>query len=77
MVEMRQTIGHFEPDNARPRRLTTTRTFMCHVLRVDVTLDLGFHVVIGVGRLTFQQKVSNVNFISPRMRNSKHKVLFF
>ena len=22
-----------------------------HVLRVDVTLDLGFHVVIGVGRL--------------------------
>ena len=26
-----------------------------HVLRVDVTLDLGFHVVIGVGRLFFQQ----------------------
>ena len=23
-----------------------------HVLRVDITLDLGFHVVIGVGRLT-------------------------
>ena len=22
-----------------------------HVLRVDVSLDLGFHVVIGVGRL--------------------------
>ena len=27
-----------------------------HVLRVDVTLDLGFHVVIGVGRLTVQQE---------------------
>ena len=27
-----------------------------HVLRVDVTLDLGFHVVIGVGRLTIQQE---------------------
>ena len=27
-----------------------------HVLRVDVALDLGFHVVIGVGRLTVQQE---------------------
>ena len=27
-----------------------------HVLRVDVTLDLGFHVVIGVGRRTVQQE---------------------
>ena len=27
-----------------------------HVLRVDVTLDLGVHVVIGVGRLTVQQE---------------------
>ena len=27
-----------------------------HVLRVDVTLDLGFNVVIGVGRLTVQQE---------------------
>ena len=27
-----------------------------HVLRVGVTLDLGFHVVIGVGRLTVQQE---------------------
>ena len=26
-----------------------------HVLRVDVSLDLCFHVVIGVGRLTVQQ----------------------
>ena len=26
------------------------------MLRVDVTLDLGFHVVIGVGRLTIQQE---------------------
>ena len=26
------------------------------MLRVDVTLDLGFHVVIGVGRLTVQQE---------------------
>ena len=26
------------------------------VLRVDVSLDLGFHVVIGVGRLTVQQE---------------------
>ena len=27
-----------------------------HVLRVDVSLDLGFHVVISVGRLTVQQE---------------------
>ena len=27
-----------------------------HVLRVDVTLDLGFHAVIGVGRLTVHQE---------------------
>ena len=27
-----------------------------HVLRVDVTLDLGYHVVLGVGRLTVQQE---------------------
>ena len=27
-----------------------------HVLRVDVSLDLGFHVVIGVGRLIVQQE---------------------
>ena len=27
-----------------------------HVLRVDVSLDLGLHVVIGVGRLTVQQE---------------------
>ena len=27
-----------------------------HVLRVDVARDLGFHVVIGVGRLTVQQE---------------------
>ena len=26
-----------------------------HVLRVDVSLDLGFHVVIGVGRLIVQR----------------------
>ena len=32
-----------------------------HVLRVDVSLDLGFHVVIGVGRLTVQQE----GFIRP------------
>ena len=49
-----------------------------HVLRVDVTLDLGFHVVIGVGRLTVQQE----GFITStsceqRTRNSKNKVLFF
>ena len=56
---------------------------VCHiivgfrVLRVDVTLDLGFHVVIGVGRLTVQQEGFYVNFISPRIRNFKYKVLFF
>ena len=35
-----------------------------HVLRVDVSLDLGFHVVIGVGRLTVQQDdfVRQLNF---------------
>ena len=49
------------------RRLTTLRAHsrvpqVCHVivgfhvLRVDVSLDLGFHVVTGVGRLTVQQK---------------------
>ena len=46
------------------RRLTLRAhsrvTQMCHVivgfhvLCVEVTLDLGFHVVIGVGRLTVQ-----------------------
>ena len=50
-----------ECDNAKLRRLTTTRTFTCspsvsfvkfHVFCVD----LGFHVVIGVGRLTVQQE---------------------
>ena len=40
-----------------------------HVLCVDVTLDLGFHVVIGVGRLIVP--------LSQRIRNSKYKVLFF
>ena len=57
---------------------------VCHVivgfnvLRVDVTLDLGFLVVIGVGRLTVQQEgFLYVNFISPHIRNSKYNVLFF
>ena len=27
-----------------------------HVLRVNVSVDLGFHVFIGVGRLTVQQE---------------------
>ena len=55
-----------ECDNTRLRRLTTTRTFTCYpsvtsllgfiVLRVDGSLDLGFHVVNGVGRLTVQQE---------------------
>ena len=49
-----------------------------HVLRVDVTLDLGFHVVVGVGRLTVTAgRFYNVNFMSTRTRNSKNKVLFF
>ena len=47
------------------KTITTTRAFtcspsVCHrwvsVLRVDVSLDLGFHVVIGVGRLNVQQE---------------------
>ena len=35
-----------------------------HVLRVDVTLDLGFHVVIGVGRVTVQREgfIRQLNF---------------
>ena len=47
-------------------------TQVCHVVVGFHVLcvDLGFHVVIGVGRLT-------INFISPRTRNSKYKVLFF
>ena len=37
------------------------------MLRV-VSLDLGFHVVIGVGRLNVQQEGLYVNRISPRNR---------
>ena len=48
-----------------------------HVLRVDVSLDLGFHVVIGVGRLTVQQEGFVRQLHSPRPRNTKCKVLFF
>ena len=48
-----------------------------HVLRVDVSLDLGFHVVIGVGRLIVQRDGVILNCISPRIRNTKCKVLFF
>ena len=68
MDEMRQTRGHLEPRDVCARNEChdlkqnktnekTTRTFTCspsvslvkfHVLCVD----LGFHVVIGVGRLT-------------------------
>ena len=52
---------------------------VCHVIVGFHVLcvDLGFHVVIGVGRLTVQQEVLHVSFISPRIRNSKYKVLFF
>ena len=51
---------------------------MCHVIvRFHVLcVDLGFHVVIGVGRLTVQREGFFVNLISPRIRNSKYKVIF-
>ena len=67
MDEMRQTLRHLEPCDVcmewvwRPnrRRLTTPRacsraTQVCHVIVGFHVLrvDLGFHVVIGVGRLT-------------------------
>ena len=47
-----------ECDNTRLRRLEQLRAHSrVHVvLRVDVSLDLGFHVVIGVGRLNVQQE---------------------
>ena len=46
-------------DRAKTEKtVTTTGTHSrIHVvLRVDVSLDLGFHVVIGVGRLNVQQE---------------------
>ena len=38
------------------RRLEQLRAHSHVVLRVDVSLDLGFHVVIGVRRLNVQQE---------------------
>ena len=49
-------------DNTRLRRLTITRTFTCspsvsrHCRVYVLCVDLVFHVVIGVGRLTVQQE---------------------
>ena len=48
-----------------------------HVLRVDVTPDLGFTLSLVSDVSPFSRKVLYVNFISPRTRNSKYKVLFF
>ena len=55
-----------ECDNRNRKRTKKTNNYahvhVCHVivwfhvLRVNVTLDLGFHVVIGVGRLTVLQE---------------------
>ena len=47
-----------ECDNTRLRRLSQLRAHsrVRVVLRVDVSLDLGFHVVIGVGRFNVQQE---------------------
>ena len=47
-----------ECDNTRLRRLSQlgAHSRVHIVLRVDVSLDLGFHVVIGVGRLNVQQE---------------------
>ena len=65
------------------RRLTTPRTFTCspsvsrHCRVSLLCVDLGFHVVIGVGRLIVQRDGLYVNFILPRIRNSKYKVIFF
>ena len=52
---------------------------VCHVIVGFHVLcvDLGFHVVIGVGRLTVQREGLYVNLFSPRIRNSKYEVLFF
>ena len=49
------------------RRLKTTTQLRAHsrvhvVLRVDVSLDLGFHVVIGVGRVNVQQVGRQLHF---------------
>ena len=73
-----------ECDNARLRRLTTLRAHSrvhqgCHVIAGFHVLcvDHGFHVVIGVGRLTVQQDGFIRQLISPRIRNTKYKVLFF
>ena len=66
-----------ECDNTELTTKTATlraRSRVHVVLRV-ASLDLGFHVVIGVGRLNVQQE--GVDCISPRIRNTKCKVLFF
>ena len=58
---MRQTLEHLEPCDVQEMSVTTqTRTTKTATLRARsrvhvvlrvVSLDLGFHVVIGVGRL--------------------------
>ena len=71
MDEMRQTLGHLEPCDVCKELSVTTQDYedeqlhahsrvhqVCHVsvgFHV-LCVDLGFHVVIGVGRLTVQQE---------------------
>ena len=74
MDEMRQTRGHLEPrdvcamseyDDPRLNKTNqkTTCTFMSSVEFHVLCVDLGFHVVIGVG--------ASHRSVSPRVRNSK------
>ena len=71
MDEMRQTLGHLEPCDVCKRMSVTTQDYedkqlcahsrvtqVCHVIVGFHVLcvDLGFRVVIGVGRLTIQQE---------------------
>ena len=51
--------------------VTSLSGFVCFVLILVFTLSL----VSDVSQ--FSGKVLNVNFISPRIRNTKYKVLFF
>ena len=50
-AETEQGLRRLQQLRAHSRVLQVCHVIVgCHVLRVDVSLDLGFHVVIGVGR---------------------------
>ena len=67
MDEMRQTLGHLEPcdvckewgDNKTSKTNIYARIRVFMLFCYDVSLDLNFHVVIGVGHLNVQKE----NFI--------------